>query len=80
VATPVRPPLHPHLQVQAQAPGLQSARSAAQRAFFEAAAGRATATAEPAAPAAHVQKVPTALPADPPERVLRPGSLLDIKV
>ena len=25
-------------------------------------------------------RIPTNLPADPPERILRPGSLLDIKV
>ncbi len=75
----------------------QDARSAAQRAFFQAAMGQpaATPTAQPqvqaqaqpqpvaAAPqpsAQPVGRIPTNLPADPPTRILRPGSLLDIKV
>jgi hypothetical protein len=29
---------------------------------------------------APIQKIPVNLPADPPERILRPGSLLDIRV
>lgn len=73
--TTVRPPIFP----QAQGPSVQQPRSPAQQAFFAAAAGRAAPQA-PAAPAIHVQRVPANLPADPPERILRPGSLLDIKV
>ena len=50
---------------------------------FEAAVGKtapqaAQAMAAPAA--APVQKIPTSLPADPPQKILRPGSLLDIRV
>ena len=60
------------------------ARLAAQRAFFEAALGKAapaaTAVAAPAAQAAApVQRTPDAGAAKP-ERILRPGSLLDIRV
>jgi hypothetical protein len=80
--------------------GADAQRSAAQRAFFDAAMGRAappgapaapqapaatvTATrasfftpAAPAAPRAEIRPDPAA---DAPARVLRPGSLLDIRV
>ena len=77
----VRPPIFP----QAQAPnqGVQPSRNPGQRAFFEAALGKTAPQAAPAmaAPAAApVQKIPTSLPVDPPEKILRPGSLLDIRV
>jgi hypothetical protein len=64
---------------------------AAQRAFFDAALGKTAATS-PVSPVKSVQattaaasssavgKLPSALPAEPPSRPLRPGSLLDIKV
>ena len=59
-------------------------RNAGQRAFFEAALGRApesaTTTAAPTSSVAPVHRVPTALPTEPPTRILRPGSLLDIRV
>lgn len=58
-------------------------RNAGQRAFFEAALGKPVAAAislTPQASAAPVNRVPTSLPADPPNRILRPGSLLDIRV
>lgn len=112
MAAPIRPnftPVSPQLQNPAQA------RSAAQRAFFEAALGKAQGqaaqpqaqsqgstqtgqatraaqtqatqttapirTASPtAARAAYVPKMPATLPAEPPTRILRPGSILDIKV
>lgn len=75
-------PIRPNMPGLAQQAG--STRMAGQRAFFEAASGR-TSTAAPAAaaaraPVAPVQKIPVNLPADPPERILRPGSLLDIRV
>ena len=77
----IRPPIFPTQQQPAQGAG--AAKGSAQRAFFEAAFGRpaaAQATAAPQAPAAPVQKVPVDLPADPPQKILRPGSLLDIRV
>ena len=77
----IRPPIFPTQQQPAQGAG--AAKGSAQRAFFEAAFGRpaaAQATAAPQAPAAPAQKVPVDLPADPPQKILRPGSLLDIKV
>ncbi len=62
------------------------ARTAAQRAFFDAAMGRAAAPAAPvAAPepvAAPIQRPlqATALTEEPPKKILRPGSLVDIRV
>ena len=41
---------------------------------------RAGALNPPASARGYVQKIPVNLPADPPARILRPGSLLDIKV
>jgi len=82
MADPIRPGFPPATP-QAQRP--DSARSAAQRAFFAAASGSAPqaaqASADPAPqPTARPQKIPTSLPADPPQKILRPGSLLDIRV
>jgi hypothetical protein len=95
MAAPIRPGFNnPAPQA---APRPDAARNAAQRAFFQAAMGQASA---PAAPRAQVQpqaqaprvtaapqaaappagRIPTNLPPDPPARILRPGSLLDIKV
>lgn len=82
----IRPPIFPTPQPQAQAP----ARNSAQRAFFEAAMGRPVAAQPqvqaqfqaqaPAQPAAPAQRMPTSLPAEPPQKILRPGSILDIRV
>jgi hypothetical protein len=62
---------------------IDPARLAAQKAFFEAALGKApVATAAPAVPApaaAPVQRVPEP-DAPKPQKPLRPGSLLDIRV
>ncbi len=60
-------------------------RAAAQRAFFNAAMGQAQApqtTPAPTATAApqSINRVAEARPADPPQKILRPGSLLDIRV
>ena len=67
---------------QARAPARSEAVKAAQRAFFQAALNGVepvAATAQPrVAPTAPVQ--PTRFDAPPPGRLLRPGSLLDIKV
>lgn len=80
----VRPPIFPTPQPSAQ--GASPARSAAQRAFFQAAMGEsqapmaARAQAPQAQPQAPVHRVPTNLPDEPPQKILRPGSLLDIRV
>jgi len=62
----------------------------AQRAFFAAATGapaaatqaqpRAAVQTQPQAPAKPVHRMPLNLPAEPPEKILRPGSFLDIRV
>ena len=83
MALPIRPGV-PQTAQPIQRP--DPARTAGQRAFFEAALGgqqQAAATQAAANPISRphpMGRVPTDLPADPPDRVLRPGSLLDIKV
>jgi hypothetical protein len=75
-----------------QAPGVSQARAAAQRAFFDAAMGRAQA-APPTQAAAPAQARPTPvaapppkpeasldLNAPPPDPTLRPGSIVNIRV
>lgn len=60
-----------------------AAHLAAQRAFFQAAMGQAQATAAPAAPIEapqQVNRVAQASASDAPQKILRPGSLLDIRV
>jgi hypothetical protein len=86
------PPIRPDAFPTPARPAADAARLAAQRAFFDAALGRAGApsatpvTAVPlAAPvtatvrAQPVQRLPDP-GAEPPARPLRPGSLLDIRV
>ncbi len=79
---PIRPQTPPP---QTPAPA-STARTAAQRAFFQAAMGqaqapaKAAATPEPVREAARVQTVRAETPAEPPTKILRPGSLLDIRV
>ena len=81
--TPVRPTNLP--QPAAPNARAQSPASAGQRAFFEAALGKAQAPAvqaRPAPPAVYaqpVQRIPEPA-AEPPQKILRPGSLLDIRV
>jgi len=84
--TTIRPNLYPQTQQRPQ--NQDSAKLAQQRAFFNAAMGQAQAPAQAAAPAA----APTAsgapaptqrsasIPAEQPQKVLRPGSLIDIRV
>ena len=78
----IRPPIFPTPQPQAQPTA--PVRSSAQQAFFAAAMGRPAAPpqvqAQPQAQAAPAQRMPASLPADPPQKILRPGSLLDIRV
>ncbi len=99
----IRPPIPNALPAAPQGPqGPQgSARQAAQKAFFEAALGRAAPTpaqvqaqaptraAAPAAQGAEIQvrgtpardiPQPIRSPDQAPQKILRPGSLLDIRV
>ena len=94
--TPIRPNAFPTSTDQLQGAGrpADAARSAAQRAFFDAAMGRSAAPASQAAPVAAAQTAvftPSTAPiqraeirpapdAAPPAKILRPGSLLDIRV
>ena len=78
-------PIQSGFQNQIPTPRADSPRNAAQRAFFQAAlngTAPTTAAAEPApAPrAAPVQRMMTETPTEAPTRILRPGSLLDIRV
>jgi hypothetical protein len=85
--TAVRPPILPTAQAAAQTARPDAARLAAQKAFFDMALGKAAAppTTVAAAPATPASAPPSApkLPeagAEKPQRILRPGSLLDIRV
>lgn len=87
--TPIRPNLPPGVgQTQAPQPRpVDPARLAAQRAFFAAAMGQTSASppaaspAEPATASATRQVEPAAAPSSSgAQRILRPGSLLDIRV
>ena len=83
MALPIRPGF-PQSSAPVQRP--DPVRNAGQRAFFEAALGvqqqapLSSAASQPAPRPQPTGRIPTDLPADPPERILRPGSLLDIKV
>ncbi|CAN5716739.1 hypothetical protein BH11PSE1_BH11PSE1_29250 [soil metagenome] len=83
MALPIRPGF-PQATAPVHRP--DPARNASQRAFFQAALGgqqQAAATeaiANPITRAHPLGRIPADLPAEPPERFLRPGSLLDIKV
>ncbi|MET0272175.1 MAG: hypothetical protein ABW360_04220 [Phenylobacterium sp.] len=78
----MRPPIAALSASPAQRP--DAARQAATRAFFQAALGQPAPAApaaapEPAATPVRAQRLPEA-GAEPPTRILRPGSLLDIRV
>jgi hypothetical protein len=82
---PVRPPVLPVGSSPSQVQRPDAARQAAQRAFFQAALGHAPAAAAPvsAAQTAPVAAAPQRRPdprAEAPAKILRPGSLLDIRV
>lgn len=84
MTTPVRPPLIP--DTSAAPARTDASRTAAQRAFFDAAFGKAStasqAAAQPQPPAVHVthvHRIPDPS-SEPPQKILRPGSLLDIRV
>lgn len=83
---PIRPSGMPAAPAATQVQRPDAARLEAQKAFFELAFGRApapaavqTAPADSAAVAARPQRTPPAS-AEPPAKILRPGSLLDIRV
>lgn len=83
--TTIRPNPQPPLQTPAAGGGAgqTAARLAAQKAFFALAAGRAAPAAEAAAPApAPAQPAPVnrTASAEAPQKILRPGSILDIRV
>ena len=82
---PVRPNIWANVPPPGQGAG--PARTAAQRAFFDQALGKATgaAQAQPQtavvqAQAQPVQRMPADQPTEQPTKILRPGSLLDIRV
>jgi hypothetical protein len=89
--TTVRPPVWPTAPT-APSGGADSARQSARGAFFEQALGRATQAQPQAAPAPTIRAETVPQPAaepvrsrfapsdGPPQKILRPGSLLDIKV
>ena len=86
--TAVRPPFPGSAQPLPNAQRQDAGRTAAQRAFLQAAlqsqaparSPQAASQPAPAVSAQPVQRVPTALPDEPPQKILRPGSLLDIRV
>ena len=90
--TAVRPPIFPPVQTPAQGVRPDAGRSAAQKAFFDMALGKAAApapaapsraSAAPSPPPATARAAPQRVPdpsAEKPQKILRPGSLLDIRV
>lgn len=88
--TAVRPPNWPTVQ-PSNSGGAGNARTAAQKAFFEAALGRANAPQQAQTPVVRAQTMPQPAaervrstfvqqPAEQPQKILRPGSIIDIKV
>jgi hypothetical protein len=86
--TTIRPNLTPNGGYSPQSPPQDQAKAAAARAFFDAALRQAGAPAQAAAPAATTAtftlqtaaRTAAVQPADAPQKILRPGSLLDIRV
>ncbi|WP_133255257.1 hypothetical protein [Phenylobacterium kunshanense] len=82
---PIRPNMLP-LSTLTGGERQDTGKAAAQRAFFQAALSQAQGAAAPAAAAApqaaQVQRAASvaAAPADQPQKILRPGSLIDIRV
>ncbi|MDB5424893.1 MAG: hypothetical protein JWQ29_2309 [Phenylobacterium sp.] len=83
--TPIRPGLPP--ASPAPTAGADAARLAAQKAFFQQAMGRPAPAAAAAPAQAHVPALPVRTVevrpqagAEAPTKILRPGSLLDIRV
>lgn len=88
LVTTIRPNLYPQTQTRQQPQ--DSGKLAAQRAFFDAlsqarapaqtAAAPTAATSQAAAPAQVQRMPPAAAPTEQPQKILRPGSLFDIRV
>lgn len=85
---PIRPPLVPPGLPAAPTQRAGAAKAEAQRAFFDLAMGRA-APAQAGAPPAGPTPAPAGQPASklavqitpaPPQKILRPGSIIDIRV
>ncbi|MBX3483621.1 MAG: hypothetical protein KF737_08885 [Phenylobacterium sp.] len=82
----MRPDLLPPGGHGPQAQPQDPAKAAAARAFFDAALRQAGAPTQPAAPMAATSTAQPALrtaavqPAEAPQKILRPGSLIDIRV
>lgn len=82
--TTIRPNVFPQ-QPQVGGQRDDAGRASAQRAFFQAVMGQ-TQAAAPAAPAVAaeppqtVNRLTQVSPTDAPQKILRPGSLLDIRV
>jgi len=88
LVTTIRPNLYPQTQTRPQ--NQDSAKLAAQRAFFDAlsqarapaqaaATPSVAATAQATAPTP-IQRTAAAAPSESPQKILRPGSLFDIRV
>jgi hypothetical protein len=78
---PIRPPLLPASTAAQQ--GSDAAKLAAAKAFFAAAMGQPSApavTPEPSAPRTTAPVRSQAASSEAPQKILRPGSLLDIRV
>ena len=80
--TTIRPNAQPQMAPQPQQTGADPAGLAAAKAFFALAAGRPAPAAEPTAAAAAPvpAQVNRVSDAEPPQKILRPGSILDIRV
>jgi len=78
----IRAPQWPAVRTPSAPPAKADARTEAQRAFFQAALAGQTATASeaPRAAAARAPDLRIQMPEAPPEKILRPGSIIDIKV
>lgn len=81
--TTIRPNPQAQTPLQPQQTGADPARLAAAKAFFALAAGRPAPTADAAAatpPATVPAQVNRVADAESPQKILRPGSILDIRV
>jgi hypothetical protein len=75
----IRAPQWPAVRTPTPAAPKADARAQAQRAFFQAALTGKTEDA-PRAPAAKAPDLRVQMPAEEPQKILRPGSFVDIRV
>lgn len=81
--TPVRPPILPNPAPTGAATRPDAGRTAAQKAFFDLAMGKAAPPQAAAIPASAPTPAPqrtVAASGEAPARIMRPGSLLDIRI